>query len=328
VDKEIIVIANESKIDGATAKNLKETFMPIFEKAEQLAKKAKNIVVKDMEDTDAMESARELRLSLKRLRCDTDTTRKELKEESVRKNKAIDGMANIIKYLIIPIEERLQKQEDYIQDKIKEARNNKINERANKVIELEGDPCIYNLGDMSEDSFTDLLDSLKYQQDKKKEAEVKEEADRIETEKVERERQEGIRLENEKLKKERDKKEKADAKQKVKHDAELQKEKDKAETERLKRVKGEREIEAAKEKERRRLKAEKDAKDKEEKDKANAIKKATLAPDKVKLEYLSVKLTEVSLPQMTSEEGKKVLRVVVETLNSISVFVKKRSIEL
>ena len=48
--------------------------------------------------------------------------RKELKEESLRKGKAIDGVANIIKFLIEPVEKYLEDQEKFI-EKLEQQKN-------------------------------------------------------------------------------------------------------------------------------------------------------------------------------------------------------------
>ena len=61
-----------------------------------------------------MKLARVGRLFLMKKRTAIETVRKELKEQALREGKAIDGIANVLKALIIPIEEYLKKQEDFV----------------------------------------------------------------------------------------------------------------------------------------------------------------------------------------------------------------------
>jgi len=301
-----MVIAQESKVGTQVAIELSNVFFPIQEVSEVLAIKAKELIVRDMDDVDTMKKARELRLELKKIRCDVENKRKVLKEESVRRNKAIDGVANIIKFLIIPAEEHLEEQEKFIENKIKEARDKKIRERTDKIIDLDGDSAIYNLGDMSEDSFGDLLDSLTYQREKKKQEAVKLEADRIAQEKKDRVEQERIKKENEKLRKENAKKDEVLKKQKAKilADQKANEAKDKE----------------AKDKFLAELKKKDDAK--------KAERKAKLAPDKDKLVSLSNAVGTISFPVLRSEEAQAVLREVAKRLNAVALYITEKSIEL
>ncbi len=73
---------------------------------------AKTLVVTNEIQTVIMKLGR-LHLPEKRLAI--ERTRKELKEQSLREGKAIDGIANVLQALIIPIEEYLGQQENFVQ---------------------------------------------------------------------------------------------------------------------------------------------------------------------------------------------------------------------
>jgi len=81
---------------------------------QDLIDKANAIKVTGAGDVAAMKLARTTRLSLKNIRVEVEKTRKSLKEESLREGKAIDGMANIVKFLIVPVEQGLQEKEDFV----------------------------------------------------------------------------------------------------------------------------------------------------------------------------------------------------------------------
>ena len=89
------------------------------------AKKASKIIVTDESQTVIMQEARTGRLFLASIRNEVERNRKTLKEDSLRRGKAIDGVANFIKDLIIPTEEHLKRQEDFVELREK-AKNDKI----------------------------------------------------------------------------------------------------------------------------------------------------------------------------------------------------------
>ena len=51
--------------------------------------------------------ARALRLALKNIRTASERTRKELKEDSLRRGKAIDGIHAVLEYALVPIEQAM-----------------------------------------------------------------------------------------------------------------------------------------------------------------------------------------------------------------------------
>ena len=94
-----------------------KNFTDAFELAAKWEVHAKALIVKSEKDTDLMEMARVGRLKLREKRIQIEKTRVAMKADSVREGKAIDGIANVLKGVIVPIEEFLGEQEHYIKNK-------------------------------------------------------------------------------------------------------------------------------------------------------------------------------------------------------------------
>ena len=126
---ELQVYVDKSGLDTTKAKILLDRFHDYFDIAANWEVKAKSIVVKDASQVDDMKMARTGRLLLRERRIAIEKTRKELKEQSVREGKAIDGIANILKGLIVPLEKYLESQEKYVEIKAaEEAEKKRIEE--------------------------------------------------------------------------------------------------------------------------------------------------------------------------------------------------------
>ena len=108
------VIVRESGLEPTKAQAILSQFQDFFEIASDWERKAKEIVVTDGSQVDAIELAREGRLLLREKRIAVENTRKELKEQSLREGKAIDGIANVLKSVIVPVEEYLKSQENFV----------------------------------------------------------------------------------------------------------------------------------------------------------------------------------------------------------------------
>ena len=119
---ELKIIVEKSGLEPTKGKFILEKFQDYFEIAAEWEKKAKAIVVTSPTQEADMERAREGRLILKDKRIALEKARKELKEQALREGKAIDGIANVLKALIIPIEEHLYKQENFVKIQEEEKR--------------------------------------------------------------------------------------------------------------------------------------------------------------------------------------------------------------
>jgi len=125
-------MVQESGLEPSKAKAMLEQFQGFFEVAEEWEAKAKAILVTDATQTDVMAQAREGRLILKNKRIAIEKTRKALKEQALREGRAIDGIANVLKALIVPLEQHLDQQEHFVEIKAQEAAD-----RERKRIEAE-----------------------------------------------------------------------------------------------------------------------------------------------------------------------------------------------
>ena len=103
-------IVQDVGLEKTKAEIVLAKFSDYFKIAADWEAKAKTIVITDDSQTAEMAMARVGRLFLREKRIAVEKTRKELKESLVREGKAIDGISNILKALIVPIEEHLEKQ--------------------------------------------------------------------------------------------------------------------------------------------------------------------------------------------------------------------------
>ena len=111
---ELQVIVEKSGLETMEAKSILEKFQDCYEVSSEWANKAKAIKVTGPDQKDDMAKAREGRLFLRDRRIEVEKARKELKENALRKGKAIDGIANFLKALIEPTEEYLDQQEHFV----------------------------------------------------------------------------------------------------------------------------------------------------------------------------------------------------------------------
>ena len=117
VENQLQVIVKDSGLEPTKAKFILDNFQNYFEVADEWTKKAKSILVTNENQTADMEMARVGRLFLREKRIAIEKVRKELKEQALREGKAIDGIANVLKALIVPIEEYLEQQEKLVEIK-------------------------------------------------------------------------------------------------------------------------------------------------------------------------------------------------------------------
>ena len=120
-ENQLAIIVKESGLETTKAKFILEKFQDYFGIAEEWEKKAKTLVVNNESQRAEMEMARTGRLFLKEKRVAIEKARKELKEQALREGKAIDGIANVLKALIVPIEEYLEQQERFVEIRAEKA---------------------------------------------------------------------------------------------------------------------------------------------------------------------------------------------------------------
>ena len=298
MQNELISVITESAVEEQTGLTLKEKFLPFFEKAEEWKVKAESIIVTDASQKELMADARKARLFLKDIRVQADKTRKELKEDSIRYGKAVQGVYNVIEYMIVPIEQHLERQERFAE--IQEAERKwalKLKRESELKPYMEFVAHNIDLGGMSEEDFMKILNGAKMQMQAKNDAIAKAEAERIERERAEAEERERVRVENQRLRAEAEEREKQIMAERAKAEAERKSLEAKAEAERRERMRLESEA-AAKAEAERREKAKEAARIEAE----EAARKA--APDAEKARALAELILAVKAPEMETKSGR------------------------
>lgn len=92
-----------------------EKFSDHVKMAAEWAKKAKNIIVTDENQSVLMSQARIARLFLRDKRLEIENTRKILKADALKEGQAIDKISNFLKDLITPTELHLERQEKFVE---------------------------------------------------------------------------------------------------------------------------------------------------------------------------------------------------------------------
>lgn len=303
-------------IEGA--QTLRSAFAPHFVKFHQLAASAASI------DEASPMAARRVRLDLKAVRVAAEKTRKELKEDSLRRGKAIDGINNLLEYQLVPVEQAMEKIEKA--EELREAARIAAL-KASREAELlpYQDPSFFNLGAMPEIQWLELLANSKASHQAKIESAAKAEAERIAAEKAAEEarkakeaaeaaERERMKAENARLAKiaaeeraAREESERAAAKQRAEADEAARKERLRlqaiAEVERQK-AQAEREKLAAIEREQSKAKEEA----------ARLAKIAAAAPEREKLLAYADKIASVDSPVLTNTNRQRFIAAKVAEL--------------
>lgn len=321
-----IVPANLGLESGAK-ESLETAFVGFFRDAETLINQAESI-------TDPKE-ARSARLELKNVRVAAEKKRKELKEDSLRVGKAIDGANNILLAKIVPVEramEEIEKEEE----RREEARIEALREEREGIIFDLGQTFHgLHLGKMTEENWTEYLQQAKDLQSVRLEREKREREEAEARAKKEAEEREAQRLENIKLKAEAEAREKAmqaEREKMEKERAEIQK-KAKAEAEAREKL----EQEAAKAKaEAARIQHEAEEKQRKEaeleqariKAEKEALAKKAAAPDKEKIIEFSRHVESMPTPKATTEKGKAICAEIEAKTKSFARWILTQAAEI
>ena len=345
VETKLEAAIESAHLEPATAQGLLATFKPLFAKAHEICATAENLRVTDATQVTEIKQARALRLALRAIRIDAEKTRKGLKEDSLRRGKAIDGVYNVLEYAVAPVEARLLEMEEFA-ERAEAVRKAELKATREQLLKPFGvDVTFYRLDEMNEASFSQLLSNTKAAHQAAAEAALKAESDRIAREKAEAEERDRIRIENERLKAEaieRDriaKAERAKAEKAAKQaEAVLKAERErleavaakereqaaKAAQEAAAKAKAEREAaEEAARNERARLqaiadsariacekleaevKARRDAEEKRQREEEEAALRAAAAPDREKLMAFAALVRTLEVPEMSTADGKR-----------------------
>lgn len=331
---ELTQIIEQEKIIPTQAEFLLQNFKSIFDTAKELEIKARAIKVTSVDQVEEMKKARELRITIKNLRCDANNKRIELKEESIRTGKVIQGFFNVIEALTKPMETYLENQENFA-ERIKEQERVELaikrQELLTKYVE---DVSVYNLKEMSEAGFNELLKSSEIAYNNRIAEEQKAERERIEKEQkleLHRNRKDllipywafvkNVDLNDLSLLTEEQFKESlSDAKKSQAAYDKEQKEKDAL----LKKQQEEIDEQNRKQQEiDDRLAQEKKEKEEQEQKEQEQKRQAQLAPDKDKLATLANSLMLIEYPELKDEKAIEILDNVKELIKKVNIYIVK-----
>jgi len=331
VGAEIAKVEQQAGLAEDSAIALRNEYMAYWNDITKWREQA--VTITDPENVAHQKLAGVVRRGLKAVRCDVERTRKALKDESLKRGKAIDGYANVLKFLCEPIENKLFEIEQYAERKEAARVAALAQERAARLVEVGTDPAAYNLGVMDDATFTAVLAGAVRARDERVEAARREEAARIAE--VERRAAEDarIRAENAKLKAEADAREAAmaqeraaAAKKQAEVEAAARKDREyllskeiKAKADADAKLKAEREA-------REKLEAEKAAKERAEAAKIaaeNAAKERALrAPDKDKLIAFADALAALRCPGVKSKQATDIIFQACVKVDALAQWIK------
>lgn len=129
---ELTKIAEESGLPEIKTKVLLEIFQEFFGMAAEWEEKAKTIKVTDESQTEMMELAQVGRKEMRDARINLEKTRVAQKKFALLEGRAVDGMANVLKFPIVKLEDYLGEQADFVVNK----RKTEIKAREEKAMKL------------------------------------------------------------------------------------------------------------------------------------------------------------------------------------------------
>lgn len=309
----LVTVATQTGLAESKIESLLKEFSTSFKEAKAIVNGSERIVVTKEDQTELMKEARDRRLKLKNIRVQVEKTRVALKEQSLREGKAIDGMANIIKALIIPVEKDLEQQEKFAEIKEQERQEARYADRVEKLSKYVDDITIYNLREIDDEAFGSVLAKAKKEYEDAIEAEKQAEIARKKKEEEDRKEQERIRKENEELQKKLKVQQEKEAEERKKQEEKMRKEKEA-------RLAAEKKLKDEKD----RIEKEKREREEAEKKEAERIEKERvaklLAPDKEKLMEFASALESIEQPALKNQKSVDVLN---ETMSEVEKVVTK-----
>lgn len=208
------IVVAQSGLVPTEADALKLSFSPMFDTANQWAARVETLTVTDVSQVREMKLARESRLALKEIRCNAERKRKELNESSQRRTKAVNGIYNVLEYLIVPLEDKLMAMEQFAERKESARLDEQMTQR--KLALAHYGPVLLDdasIRNMAEEAFQVMLQGAELIAAAKVAAEMKALAEQKEREAAAQAERERVRVENERLKAEAAEKEAALAKE-------------------------------------------------------------------------------------------------------------------
>lgn len=356
--KELVQIIEKSGVPSTQASSLLDGFGDFFVQAHKIVAQSKVIKVTGEDQLEAMSQAREFRLQLKTIRVSADKVRAELKEGYLRGGNAVQDIFNDIRDIVKPEEERLEEQEKFAEVLVEKRRAEKIQKRTEELSKYVEDVSVFNVANLSTETFEKLLISSKETFEAKQLAIQKEEEERIKQankEKVANTRRDElypyIGFVDEKMPAEfawycseeeyQDILKKA---KKAKTDYDSEQEKIRQENEEMRKKQQEQELELKKEREEKekieaKLREERLEQTRKqaaeeagiEKRKAEEIKagiEKALAPDREKLRAIASWLGSVEMPFVQSEEAKEAVTLISGKIRELETYITQKAATL
>jgi hypothetical protein len=173
-------------IEISKAEQIKAVFIPLSDQLLAFEERYNEIVNESEKEvtTGLVSAAKRLRLDISKIRISTEKTRKTQKEEYLRAGKAIDGVANIVKWAVVDKEKKLESIEKHFENLEKE-RLEKLERDRHGMLSPYCDMLPDGLSIMSEEVFDAFLNAKKKEYEDRIAAEKKAEEERIEARKRE-----------------------------------------------------------------------------------------------------------------------------------------------
>ena len=178
------------ELEPAEALVLRADVAGFFERIHTLRKRAEGISVTARGQENEEKAARLTRLALRAERIEATKQVKELKASTLRRGRAFDGVAAIVREMTEPAEERLLAMETFTARADAADRDALRDARRETLTALGSDPSLFaDLGGMAPESWATTLETAQSAHDAKIEAAKQAEAIRVEAERLTRERQ-------------------------------------------------------------------------------------------------------------------------------------------
>jgi len=172
-------------VESSRAEQIRQIFVPMADMLEQF-ENVYNIIIEESKGEITKEitkRAKRIRLDIGKIRIETEKVRKAQKEEYLRAGKAIDGVANILKWAISEKEGKLKEIENYFEIKENERLKKLQEERVNLISQYLDDAHERDLASMDDDVWDAYFAAKKKAYEDKVEAEKQAEKERIKREK-------------------------------------------------------------------------------------------------------------------------------------------------
>lgn len=161
IKSELELFLQENNVNESVAKKLTEHFKPFEEQAAEWAEKAKALVITDINQVQEMEQAAIARKALVKVRTSLTAKHKELKEDSLKYGRLLDGIKNRLISLTEPIEAHLREQEEFA-ERQKAAQAEVLKAKRLELLSPYGvDTQFYDFGNMPEEMFEKFLNDQK-----------------------------------------------------------------------------------------------------------------------------------------------------------------------